>query len=348
MIDNRCVSDFFSNLFVPLPNGDPNLRPAPPPKLSTRTLGRTIQDSLIYGYTRADLETLLPEELGLDWSHDDPPSNAETKRELISGYISRWGLPQMAALARQIVTELDVPDGLHSQLQQLLEAYDAGGGVTGSTKNLIFAANGPKPKIVLRDAMNNDIEIVENAQYCLVNEDPVPAEGLKYSRLVAWWREREQLGDDLTDVEVGRALYTRLRASLDSPAEAVVFDSYARRYQDSFDIPALIPQVYLHYDPYDQHHRRTAAASPPLVRQRMDFLLLFSDRRRVVIEVDGKHHYANGDRASPELYAQMVAEDRRLRLKGYEVYRFGGAELFSDTSKTMVDEFFDQLAARMA
>ncbi|WP_218220340.1 hypothetical protein [Nesterenkonia sp. Act20] len=64
----------------------------------------------------------------------------------------------------------------------------------------------------------------------------------------------------------------------------------------------------------------------PLLRQRMDFLLLFSSRHRVVIEVDGKQHYASGDKASPALYSEMVAEDRRLRLAGYEVYRFGGAE----------------------
>jgi very-short-patch-repair endonuclease len=68
----------------------------------------------------------------------------------------------------------------------------------------------------------------------------------------------------------------------------------------------------------------------------------------VVIEVDGKQHYASGEKASPELYAQMVAEDRRLRLAGYEVYRFGGAELFSEARKAMVEGFFDQLAARMA
>jgi hypothetical protein len=59
----------------------------------------------------------------------------------------------------------------------------------------------------------------------------------------------------------------------------------------------------------------------------MDFLILFSSRHRVVLEVEGKQHYANGDTASPALYSEMVSEDRRLRLAGYEVYRFGGAEL---------------------
>jgi len=33
------------------------------------------------------------------------------------------------------------------------------------------------------------------------------------------------------------------------------------------------------------------------------------------------------DRRCPRRYASMMAEDRDLRLKGYEVYRFGGAEL---------------------
>lgn len=44
----------------------------------------------------------------------------------------------------------------------------------------------------------------------------------------------------------------------------------------------------------------------------------------------------------------MVAEDRRLRLAGYEVYRFGGHELTQNpNSTTMVQEFFEQLADRM-
>ena len=91
---------------------------------------------------------------------------------------------------------------------------------------------------------------------------------------------------------------------------------------------ALIPQVYLHFDPVTQSARRSAGQSgSPLARQRMDFLILFSSRHRVVLEVDGKQHYANGDTASPALYSEMVSEDRRLRLAGYEVYRFGGTKL---------------------
>lgn len=43
----------------------------------------------------------------------------------------------------------------------------------------------------------------------------------------------------------------------------------------------------------------------------------------------------------------MVAEVRRLRLAGYEVYRFGRAELMKSGAGKMVADFFDQLAERM-
>jgi hypothetical protein len=42
----------------------------------------------------------------------------------------------------------------------------------------------------------------------------------------------------------------------------------------------------------------------------------------------------------------MVREDRRIRLQGYEVYRFGGAEFVNpQAAKLMLSEFFDQLLA---
>lgn len=343
------VSHSFRSFGFPPAGGANDVSARTPLKLSTRTLSHAIEEALMGGYTRVQLEAVLAEELHLEWPREDSPNDPlYSKRSLVAAYMTGWGVPQMAALARRIVTECDFPDVYLVELNELLAAYDAGGGVAGSTKNLIFAAHGPKPQIVLRDAMNNDIEIVENAEYCLVYEDPIPAQGLRFTHLVDWWRDREQIPETVSDRDVGLALHDRLRASLDSPAEEVVFDAYASRYKATFETPVLVPQVYLHYDPYDQRNRRTSGAAPPLTRQRMDFLLLFSDRRRVVIEVDGKHHYATGETANPELYGRMVAEDRRLRLAGYEVYRFGGAELFHDGSKKLVEEFFDQLAARMA
>ena len=112
--------------------------------------------------------------------------------------------------------------------------------------------------------------------------------------------------------------------------------------QYGFGLPALIPQVYLHYDPYSQHHRR---ATGPLPRQRMGFLMRLRGRRRLVIEIDGNSSYANGDQASPRL-TNMMREDRALRLDGYEVYRFGGAE-FRDIqeARTEMQAFFGRILA---
>jgi hypothetical protein len=56
-------------------------------------------------------------------------------------------------------------------------------GPSGSFKNLIFAADGVKPEIVLRDAVNNEVEIVRHADTCLVFTDPLPPHGLT-------WRQR--------------------------------------------------------------------------------------------------------------------------------------------------------------
>ena len=73
---------------------------------------------------------------------------------------------------------------------------------------------------------------------------------------------------------------------------------------------------------------------------------LFSEYERVVIEVDGKRHYAVGDEAEPGKYAQMVAADRDLGLAGYDVYRFGGYELGAKSNVETISGFFERLFAR--
>lgn len=326
--------------------------PKVPVKVSSRSFRSAIEEALIHTYTRRDLETVLAEELKLAWPRTDtgPDDGGYTKRDVIQEYTLGWDLAKLVALARRMTTELEVEGGLLEDLTGLLAEYDRGGGVGAAPKNLIFAANGPKPELVLRDAIHNDIEIVRNGEYCLVFDQAIPADVLTYAKLIEWWRGRQGFTEDVPARDVGLDIHHRLRESLgDNPVELKVFDVYAARYRDgNFEIPALIPQVYLHFDPATRLARQKAGQSgSPLARQRMDFLLLFSSRHRVVLEVDGKQHYAEGDKASPALYSEMVAEDRRLRLTGYEVYRFGGAELMKPDADRMLADFFDQLAERM-
>lgn len=260
-----------------------------------------------------------------------------SKRVYVRARLRELELPELMTVARAVLTEWD-----DDTLQDLVDRAGVGG-VAGELKNIIFASNGPKPKIVLRDALANTIEITEGASTCLVYDRPLPEEGLTWDALVDWWAEGAL--DGANPQVAGHHLYRRLHESLESDPEHLLLKTYAQRYSGASGggQPALLPQVYLHYDPYLRRdpERRPGA----VVRQRMDFLLLLPGRRRVVLEVDGRHHYAerNGA-ASPQLYAQMAREDRRLRLAGYEVYRFGGDEFtVPDGGKAMLENFFTQL-----
>jgi hypothetical protein len=113
-------------------------------------------------------------------------------------------------------------------------------------------------------------------------------------------------------------------------------------------MPALLPEVWLHYDPLTARQRGFEV----LLRQRMDFLLLFPADARVVLEVDGVHHYSDSEgNPSPQEYARMAAADRDLRLSGYEIYRFGGKELMKANSadprpRQLLRDFFRRLFKR--
>lgn len=235
-------------------------------------------------------------------------------------------------------------------------------GVSGAMKNLIFASTGEKPELVFRDALNNDVEITKHEDKVLIFDRPLPSSGLLlWKDLRDWYSELHSISDMVSAKE---QLFRRLRQSVlgaGSPGEFAVFKSYYERYGSTLGdrLPALVPQVYLHYDPYT---RRERGDEQFLARQRMDFLLMLDQGVRIVIEIDGRHHYAVQDAQAPELYianaqryAEMAAEDRRLRLMGYEVYRFGGYEFVDVNLKQQkvgpnaqrcVAEFFDRLLSR--
>lgn len=208
-------------------------------------------------------------------------------------------------------------------------------GVGGRPKNLIFASRGKKPEIGFADAINNDIVILSGEESCLVYERPIGSNGLRWSELVDWW-------SDVTPGGNAASLGARLRESLASEAERRLFAGYFKAYRSDLGevLPALLPQVYLHYDPAVV---KTLRHRLPLPRQRMDFLLLLPGRQRVVVEVDGQHHFAENDRPSLKIYAEMVSADRELRLAGYEVYRFGANELVGAGAEVRVTDFFDKL-----
>lgn len=209
-------------------------------------------------------------------------------------------------------------------------------------KNIIFASNGPKPIIVFNDSLNNDIDIVKNKQYCLIYNYPIKKHGLRWIELVNWWKDITN-NQGLSDSDAHDRLYKRLNESMQqSEPEKILFETYYTKLYPKLleQLPALIPQVYLHYDPYTIRQLRIMSKDKNLERQRMDFLMLLP-KARIVIEIDGKQHYSDDKKmASPSKYAEMVVEDRKLKLLGYEVYRFGGYEFCQPNIKTDIERFF--------
>jgi len=250
-----------------------------------------------------------------------------------SGEKQRQTVGALNAILRRDGYEL-APNGYEST-HPIYAFRAAARGVEGRPKNLIFASRGPKPELGFADAINNDIIVLSGEESCLVYDQPISSDGLLWSELVTWWSRQGSGGD-------AASLGRRLQQSLASEAEKKLFSTYFKSYRSVLGetLPALIPQVYLHYDPAIVKALRSRL---PLPRQRMDFLLLLPGRQRIVVEVDGKHHFAIGDKASLKVYADMVSADRELRLAGYEVYRFGANELVGPHAEALITDFFDKL-----
>lgn len=211
-----------------------------------------------------------------------------------------------------------------------------------TTKNIIFASP-VKPDLRFIDAINNDIEIVTNADKVLVYDRPLRIEGLRWRDLQQWWADNQKITDP---VLAKTTLYQRLLSSLPekSPPQHAFFVGFHRAFGKSIpDLPALIPEVWLFWDPKTVKERGPQA----LARFRMDFLMLLPQGVRVVIEIDGKQHYAREDgKADASRYANLMAADRELKLSGYDVFRFGAHELQSADAATIVKHFFESLFNR--
>lgn len=227
-------------------------------------------------------------------------------------------------------------------------------GVGNEVKNIIFAGIGGKPDVVLEDSLSNTIKLIDNGVDCLVYNQPITASGLKWRELVTWWGNADEYSENDAD-----RLFERLIKSMDSSPEKnfmwVYYQCFIKE-RNNPDLPALIPQVYCHYDPKSAGMRNGVV----YVHQRMDFLMLFSDRERVVIEIDGMQHYSDEREldvlidekkckikrniSSPKKYAEMVEDDRKLKLYGYNVFRFGGYEFLAEQRpKSKIINFFEEL-----
>lgn len=216
-----------------------------------------------------------------------------------------------------------------------------GSGKQSSPKNLIFAST-TKPDLRLGNALDNDIEVVTGIEDVLIYDRPIGSSGLLWRELQAWYAQTYGIDEG----QAKSRLYQRLKACLpqSSPPQALAFTSFFKAFTTAIpELPVLLPEVWFHWDPQTVSRRGKDA----LLRSRMDFLLLLPGGIRVVIEIDGKHHYSTQDgSSSPRLYSEMMAADRALRLVGYEVYRFGASELLEPNAEEVMIGFYRSLFER--
>ena len=179
--------------------------------------------------------------------------------------------------------------------KQFFQCVSTKAGVQGSVKNIIFAAK-YKPEIVFNDALNNDISITKNADQCLIYDIPLPQDGLMWNCLVEWYAAENGIERNQENAFLRRlcdCLDTSFKenGSKSGPETWMLQAYFELKSELGIDLPALIPQVYLYYDPRTQKERGYKLFE----HQKMDFLMVISHRNRVVIEIDWKQHYADGD-----------------------------------------------------
>ena len=150
---------------------------------------------------------------------------------------------------------------------------------------------------------------------CSMDDRPIGAGGLRWRELQAWWmqtrarRRGERQAVALSTADPQPAGDPRRRsATSTSPTTR----STARRCPTC---PRFCPKS-------GSTKTVRARGARSLLGLRMDFLLLVGGRR-IVIEVNGSHHYSAGGRPDPGKYGANMRADQELKLRGYEVFRFG-------------------------
>ncbi|WP_316527558.1 hypothetical protein [Kitasatospora brasiliensis] len=129
---------------------------------------------------------------------------------------------------------------------RLLHAGSAPG---RSPKNLVFASS-TKPDIRFLSAVDNDIEVVQGLDEVLYYDRPTGPDGLRWHELLQWWQDATGTTDD---DDAKATLYNRLMACQpdeNNSPQIHLFRLYHRIHGRHIPhLPALLPEVWLHWDP---------------------------------------------------------------------------------------------------
>lgn len=164
--------------------------PATPRNIQPHTLRKAIGEAIRNEFKAYDVEAYCDEIRMPPLPPNSYASPGSNKAAYVVERLAGCTQPELVRFARTVQDRCADRD-----LEALLAEIDWSGraGVAGAPKNIIFASDGPKPDIVLVDAVNNDIRIVRNAEHCLVYDQPInPDAGVSFQMLVDWWQHHVQ------------------------------------------------------------------------------------------------------------------------------------------------------------
>lgn len=269
------------------------------------------------------------------------PSNKEpfsSKRSYVRDRVLNTPSSTLPAVIENVLREFQPHaegKGKEPPTEEWLHAWEALRGAFGidEIQSIVFASRG-KPDLVLHDVPNRQLADVKGA--ALIWHTSIAEKGLTIADMLRWWRSNRRAED---------SLYQRFVECCQTEDERAVLNFYYNekvgRIDEKCELPALLPQVWLAYDPLTRQQRLGQAA---VERQRLDFLMYLPGRRKVIIEIDGIHHISrNGGRACLETYSEGLAADRGLMAKGYTIYRFGANEIQKDRADVLGQFFHDIL-----
>lgn len=179
-VDHGEVDVVLTDIRMPPTGTDEGIRAASQLRASHPEVGVVVLSQ--YAEPEYALALLEDGSAGRAYQYDDPH---HSKAVYVRARLMTKDEPALLELARKVLADFE-DDALASMVAALSVSNDAPG---GPVKNIIFASAGPKPEIVLRDAIANDIEITAHAESCLVYDRPLYESGLSWRELVAWWRE---------------------------------------------------------------------------------------------------------------------------------------------------------------
>ncbi|MFP3413749.1 hypothetical protein SB773_19460 [Bacillus sp. SIMBA_074] len=200
-----------------------------------------------------------------------------------------------------------------------------------------------KIQLMIKDVVESDLTIIDDLKdLYMVFAENISEDGLTWGQLFEWWEKRN--GKTRQD------LIRKLRSVCNEP-EKFFFDEYYSLYKDDY-YPAILPQVTISYSPILSKSDLEKLNIVPEHRYTMDFMVIPNKNTKIVIEIDGIEHYSyknpdNINVASTRLYAEQMKSDRKLKLKGYTIFRFGGYEFKGAFKDEFKDEVKESLKAEM-